>query len=146
MNSSLFTRRSALQSLGCGFGYLALAGLAAQDRARAALPANPLAPKAPPFKPRAKRIIFLFMQGGVSHVDSFDYKPRLIEDDGRMLDFLGERMAGITPVDERQKMFGLANEYINKQVGWAQSQNDQKHLDRYVKLRAYFESRRDLWS
>ena len=79
------TRRAALRQLGCGFGYLALAGLAAQEKVRAA--ANPLAPRAPHFKPRAKRIIFLFMQGGVSQVDSFDYKPRLAKDDGQMLDF-----------------------------------------------------------
>ena len=85
MNTPHFTRRSALQQLACGFGYLALAGLTAQQSARAAL--NPLAPRAPHFPPRAKRIIFLFMAGGVSHVDSFDYKPRLIKDDGRMMDF-----------------------------------------------------------
>jgi len=83
------TRRAALRQLGCGFGYLALAGLAAQEKARAA--ANPLAPRTPHFKPRAKRIIFLFMQGGVSHVDSFDYKPRLAKDDGQMLDFADGR-------------------------------------------------------
>lgn len=79
------SRRSALQQLACGFGSLALAGLASQQSARAAV--NPLAPKTPPIKPRAKRIIFLFMQGGVSHVDSFDYKPKLAEEDGKMLDF-----------------------------------------------------------
>ena len=84
----LYSRRTALQSLGCGFGYLALAGLAAREKASATTaPANPLAPKTPLFPARAKRIIFLFMQGGVSHVDSFDYKPKLIEDDGKMLDF-----------------------------------------------------------
>src|SRR5882757_8689157 len=83
---SLFcSRPSALQQLACGFGSLALAGLTAQESARAAV--NPLAPKAPMFPARAKRIIFLFMQGGVSHVDSFDYKPKLAEDDGKMLDF-----------------------------------------------------------
>jgi hypothetical protein len=88
MNLPFHTRRSALQTLGCGFGYLALAGLASQEKARAAMAAaNPLAPKPPHFKPRAKRIIFLFMQGGVSHVDSWDYKPRLIEEDGKMMDF-----------------------------------------------------------
>lgn len=41
---------------------------------------DPLAPRAPHFAPRAKRVIFLHMSGGVSHVDSFDYKPRLIAD------------------------------------------------------------------
>ena len=49
--------------------------------------ANPLAPKPPHFTPRAKRVIFIFMQGGPSHVDSFDYKPRLERDDGQMLTF-----------------------------------------------------------
>jgi hypothetical protein len=87
MNPLLQTRRSALQTLGCGFGYLALAGLAAQEKARAGLVLNPLAARPPLFKPRAKRIIFLFMQGGVSHVDSWDYKPRLIKEDGSMRDF-----------------------------------------------------------
>jgi hypothetical protein len=88
MNFPLHTRRSALQTLGCGFGYLALAGLASQEKARAGMAAaDPLAPKPPHFKPRAKRIIFLFMQGGVSHVDSWDYKPRLIQEDGKMMDF-----------------------------------------------------------
>jgi len=41
---------------------------------------DPLAPRAPHFAPRAKRVIFLHMSGGVSHVDSFDYKPRLLSD------------------------------------------------------------------
>ena len=84
MNAIPFSRRSALQSLGCGFGYLALAGLASQG-ASAAL--NPLGVRAGQVRPRAKRIIFLFMAGGVSHVDSFDYKPQLARDDGKMLDF-----------------------------------------------------------
>src|SRR5206468_11345659 len=69
---------------GCGFGALALAGLAANE-ARAN--SNPLAPKAPHFAPKAKRVIFLFMQGGVSHVDSYDYKPRRDADDGKQLPF-----------------------------------------------------------
>ncbi len=80
----LFSRRAALKAAGCGFGYLALAGLNAQRAPAAAATANPLAPKSPHFAPRAKRIIFLFMQGGVSHVDSFDYKPALIKGDGQM--------------------------------------------------------------
>jgi hypothetical protein len=81
MASSLVTRRHALQSAACGFGYLALAGMTNSASA------NPLAPKAPLFRPRAKRVIFLFMQGGPSHVDTYDYKPRLEKDDGQMLEF-----------------------------------------------------------
>ncbi len=74
------TRRHFLQSTACGFGSLALAGLANGA-------SSPMAAKQPHFAPRAKRVIFLFMQGGVSHVDSFDYKERLIRDNGRVLDF-----------------------------------------------------------
>jgi hypothetical protein len=70
-------RREALKTAACGFGYLAFAGMSGQ----AALAS------VPHFKPRAKRVIFLFMQGGVSHVDSFDYKPRLEKDDGKTMSF-----------------------------------------------------------
>ena len=84
MNHPLFTRRHALQSLACGFGSLAFAGMTAQ---RAAAAANPLAPRQPHHEPRAKSVIFLFMQGGVSHVDSFDYKPILTEKDGQLMGF-----------------------------------------------------------
>ena len=84
LDRTLLTRRHALKSAACGFGYLALAGLAAQ---RAGAATNPLAPKPTHFKPKAKRVIFLFMQGGVSHVDSFDHKPLLDEQDGKLRDF-----------------------------------------------------------
>ncbi len=79
------SRRRALKNLACGFGYLALAGLAA-ERARAGR-SNPLGLRLAHHAPRAKRVIFLFMQGGVSHVDSFDYKPLLDAKDGQMLAF-----------------------------------------------------------
>ncbi|MST00369.1 MAG: DUF1501 domain-containing protein [Pedosphaera sp.] len=85
--SDFVSRRRALKSAACGFGSLALAGLLAQRAAAA----NPLAPKAPHFKPRAKRIIFLFMQGGVSHVDSYDHKPLLFKEDGKMMPFHDSR-------------------------------------------------------
>jgi hypothetical protein len=74
-----WTRRELLQRAACGFGYLAFAGLAAQALASD----NPLAPKPPHHPPRAKRVIFLFMHGGPSHVDTFDYKPKLQQDDGK---------------------------------------------------------------
>jgi hypothetical protein len=76
----MLTRRQALQKLACGFGYVAFAGLAGAA-------GNPLALKPPQFRPRAKRVIFLFMQGGPSQVDTFDYKPRLEKDDGRKVAF-----------------------------------------------------------
>lgn len=70
-----------LQITSSGFGYLAfssLATLAAQKEK-----AGPLAPKVPHFAPKAKRVIFLCMDGGPSHVDTFDYKPKLAADDGK---------------------------------------------------------------
>jgi hypothetical protein len=80
----LLSRRDWLTRAGCGFGMLALAGLEARRAvARESGTLDPLAHHAP----RAKRVIFLFMQGGVSHVDSFDYKPRLFSDDGKRLPF-----------------------------------------------------------
>src|SRR5437879_6031435 len=65
----LLSRRDALLSSACGFGWLAFNGIASA----AAAPANPLHARRSHFPARAKRIIFLFMAGGVSHVDSFDY-------------------------------------------------------------------------
>jgi hypothetical protein len=76
-------RRAALQQAACGFGSLALAGLCA-DSVHAA---NPLLPKEPHLRPRAKRIIFLFMQGGPSHLDTYDYKPALYKNDGKKMPF-----------------------------------------------------------
>ena len=74
------SRRTLLKSASSGFGYLAFAGLStwAADRS-----AGPLAPKAPHFRPRAKRVIFLCMEGGPSHVDTFDHKPKLTADNGK---------------------------------------------------------------
>src|SRR5258707_1640992 len=68
-----FTRRDFLRRTSAGFGWLAFAALAAQG----AVAAGPLAPKEPHHRARAKRVIFLFMQGGPSHLDTFDWKPEL---------------------------------------------------------------------
>ena len=84
---SPISRRDWLTRTSCGFGSLALSALAASAGINPAARQNPLAPKAPPFPAKAKRVIFLFMQGGVSHVDSYDYKPRLDKDDGQQLPF-----------------------------------------------------------
>ena len=70
------TRRELLQQTGCGFGSIGLAGiLDAQS--------NPFAPKQPHFAPKAKRIIYLVLNGGLSQVDSFDPKPALDKHDGK---------------------------------------------------------------
>jgi hypothetical protein len=78
------TRRDFLKQTSNGFGYLALAALAQQESLRAAATASgPLSPKNPHFASKAKRVIFLCMQGGPSHVDTFDYKPKLRKDGGK---------------------------------------------------------------
>ncbi|HTK74393.1 MAG TPA: DUF1501 domain-containing protein [Gemmataceae bacterium] len=85
------SRRELLRTSALGFGWLALADLlAAAEPApapRTAGALDPLAPRTPHFKPRAKRVIFLFMHGGPSQVDTFDYKPKLVADDGKPLPF-----------------------------------------------------------
>ena len=72
---------------------LALAGLLAEEsRASAPDPRNPLAPRPPHFPARAKRVIFLFMHGGPSQVDTFDHKPLLDRDHGKPLPFAKPRV------------------------------------------------------
>ncbi len=88
------SRRDMLRMMSCGFGLMAFAGIAGSANAHQAATTlrkgpggddNPLAPKQTHFTPRAKRVIFLCMAGGPSHVDTFDYKPALATDDGKSL-------------------------------------------------------------
>src|SRR5581483_11877632 len=91
----LLTRRELLSRLGNGFAALGLASLLSQEsqaahaatapKGVAAL--NPLAPKKPPLPARAKRVLFLFMNGGPSHVDTFDPKPALTRHHGQPLPY-----------------------------------------------------------
>src|SRR5690349_2469865 len=83
----MISRRGMLRNSACGFGFLGLAGMLADEQLWAQASANPLAPKTPHHAPRAKRVIFLFMHGGPSGIDTFDPKPRLIIDDGKPLPF-----------------------------------------------------------
>ncbi|MDG2224302.1 MAG: DUF1501 domain-containing protein [Rubripirellula sp.] len=98
------SRRKALQSIGCGFGMLAASALA-QREAKAAQPANPLAAKLPPFAARAKRVIFVFMQGGPSQVDTFDYKAKLQQLDGEMQTFDDARVFAKTKEIKQHRVF-----------------------------------------
>lgn len=94
MNTRPTTRRSWLTNSGCGFGSLALGSmLAEQVRAdvKSGQVPHGLTERQPMFPAKAKRMIFVFMQGGPSHVDSFDYKPDLVAKDGRTIDFRGVR-------------------------------------------------------
>ncbi len=81
-----------LRECATGFGSLALVAMLAEESRASGTSANPLAPKAPHFTPKAKRIIFLFMKGGPSHIDTFDYKPQLQRDDGKPLPFAKPRV------------------------------------------------------
>ncbi|GIW95592.1 MAG: hypothetical protein KatS3mg110_3633 [Pirellulaceae bacterium] len=101
------TRREFLWETGCGFGAAALVDLLTRDgffgsagnSASAAAPyRSPLAPKKPHFAPRAKSVIFLFMYGGPSHVDTFDYKPKLFELDGKTIPVTTKGRSGVRNV------------------------------------------------
>ena len=97
------SRRWFLQRCGVGLGSIALSQLFAEAGLAAPLEmqaADPLAPKAPHFAPKAKRVIFLFMAGAPSHLELFDYKPQLAKFDGTLppADLLkGYRAAFINP-------------------------------------------------
>lgn len=83
-HTSACCRRRFLRSAGCGFGSLALAAMLAEEGTLFA-EADPLAPKKPHHDAKAKRVIFLFMSGGPSHVDTFDPKPDLTRLHGQKL-------------------------------------------------------------
>ncbi len=101
----VYTRRQMLKTLTTGFGYMAFSGLATQAALAEGLGADPAAgaaadaslllPKKPHFAAGAKRIIFLGMEGAPSHVDTFDYKPKLQADNGKT-----------SPTNEDRQMLG----------------------------------------
>src|SRR5271167_4418581 len=86
------TRREFLWEAGAKFTGLALAGLLGQsgffqnELFAKSSAGNPLAPKPPMMPAKAKSVIFLFMYGGPSHVDTFDYKPKLYPLDGKTIE------------------------------------------------------------
>src|SRR5690349_8598125 len=87
------SRREAIKRAGAGFGLLALAGLLRDEGlllpsayGAQLSPANPLAPRPPQFTAKAKAVIWLFINGGPSQVDTWDYKPELEKRDGLKLD------------------------------------------------------------
>src|SRR5947207_926765 len=85
----LLTRRDLLRRSGMGFGLLGLAGLLDAEGLLAppaqAAPLSPLAPRRPHFAPKSRRVVHLFMNGGPSHVDTFDPKPQLTRYHGKPL-------------------------------------------------------------
>lgn len=108
------SRRQMLRQSACGFGALAFAGLHASklqadldQRPRIDSPdsrINTLTARPPMFAPRAKRVIFIFMQGGPSHVDSFDFKPELLASHDKEIDFTGVRFGTFGQKSKRKLM------------------------------------------
>src|SRR5215468_3998825 len=101
--AKLITRRWFFRQCGVGLGSIALGSLLNSQSARAATPplaANPLAPRQPHFKPKAKRVIYLFMGGAPSQLDLFDYKPTLAKYNGQPVPkevVMGQKYAFIKP-------------------------------------------------
>jgi hypothetical protein len=116
MSGKNLSRREMLARCGNGFGGLALAALMAEEAAAAG---NPLAPRAPHFPAKAKSVIFLFMDGGPSQMDSFDPKPRLTRDNGRPIPFktpttvfnISDRILG-SPYEFRQ--YGQSGAWVSE--------------------------------
>src|SRR5919106_1372760 len=79
----LVARRWFLRDCGVGLGGMALASLLSRDSAATSV-SRPLAPRAPHHSPKAKRVIYLFMAGAPSHLDLFDYKPKLVSLSGTL--------------------------------------------------------------
>jgi len=99
-------RRHFFNECGIGVGKMALAGLLSQQMGNAAFgaipsaPENPLAPRPPHFPAKAKSVIYLFMAGAPSHLDLFDYKPKLAQYEGKSIPpevIGGQRYAFIRP-------------------------------------------------
>ena len=95
------SRRAMLRSAACGFGSLALTGLCQQT---AAASSSLLHQRRPMFPAKAKRVIFIFMAGGPSHVDSYDYKPDLIRNHDKDYDFTGVRFGTFGKKSKRKLM------------------------------------------
>ena len=133
-------RREFLKDIGGGFASLGLTGMLAQDgffankamAASASSYVNPLAPKNSAFPGKAKSVIFLFMYGGPSQVDTFDYKPELSAKDGKQIDFLGVRTNTFGKTSKRTlmkplwdfKRYGECGQYVSSLFP-----NIAKHVD-----------------
>ncbi|QGJ68549.1 Secreted protein containing DUF1501 [Planctomycetales bacterium 10988] len=106
--TAMLNRRNFLYGLGASLGSVALTDLLASEQ-----PTGPLAPKAPHHQPRAKAVIMLFMEGGPSHIDTFDPKPKL--DQLHLKNFVTEnkKLAGMT----KGNRFFVRSPYQFKQAG-----------------------------
>src|SRR5213078_4478090 len=109
------SRREFLYKAGCGFGALAFSYLLGMDgvraRAESSAVVDPFAPKKPHLAPKAKSVIWLFMEGGPSHIDLFDPKPELEklagkpmpESFGRVITAMGTASNTLMPAQRKWK-------------------------------------------
>ncbi|MDE0935629.1 MAG: DUF1501 domain-containing protein [Mariniblastus sp.] len=119
------TRRDALRKMGAGFGTMGLAGVLAQSHLLGSpLPeinpnTSPLAPKPPHFAPKAKHVIQLFMPGGPSQVDTFDYKPDIAKHAGERPDCVDRKSLrntkmGLMPSPYSFKQYGKCGKHVSE--------------------------------
>src|SRR5689334_6475300 len=116
------SRREFLRRAGGGFGLVALAGLLQQEKllGEAPDPRHPLAPRAGHLPAKAKSVIWLFMNGGPSHVDTWDYKPELARRDGQELagfdrntGFFRDQVGPIMKSPFRFRKHGQCGKYVS---------------------------------
>src|ERR1700682_2541273 len=106
-------RREALCRMGGGFGMLSFASMVGESIAKADTPADSQGvpgARIPNFKPKAKHVIFLFMNGGISQVDSFDPKPMLDK-------YHGQPLPGEVPAHERKTGNLMRSPFTFKKYG-----------------------------
>ena len=105
------SRREMLHRVGAGFGTLGLASVLSSSELSAApttdTASTPLAPKMPHFAPRAKRVIQLFMPGGPSQVDTFDYKPEIAKNEGQRPSLVNRKSLRNTKLGLFKSPFGF---------------------------------------
>jgi hypothetical protein len=119
------TRRDALRKMGAGFGTMGLTSVLSQTDllgsqfAPTSLKPSPLAPKPPHFAPKAKHVIQLFMPGGPSQVDTFDYKPNIAKHAGERPDCVDRKSLrntkmGLMPSPYSFKQYGHCGKYVSE--------------------------------
>ncbi len=132
------SRRDLLASLGTGLGWLALPSLLQAEGGNAVANTQPLAPRSPHFAPRAKRIVHIYLNGGPSQVDTWDYRPELQKWGGRKLP-----LGNLTT--ERETGVALASPFQFRQYGesglWCSEvfqQTAARHADRLCVIKSMF--------
>ena len=129
MHQRSWTRRELLQKAGSGAGILGLAGLLGDEgllvsrglAANSDSSINPLAPKPPHFPAKAKSVIWLFINGGPSHVDTWDYKPELEKRDGqelpgfdRFTGFFANAVGGLMKSPFKFQQYGESGKWVSE--------------------------------